>query len=214
MLTVHSLKIDGNLTLEKVSAALDVQAEFHFIDNINWPNYPYKPEVRFKMAYNEGNIFLKYFVNEKTVRAKYGEDNGKIWTDSCVELFCIPGNDDIYYNLEFNCIGATLIGAGASREGRQRAGIEITSQVQRLSSLGNLPFEERAIGEEWNITLIIPFSAFYLHQITSLKGKTIRGNFYKCGDELTEPHFVSWNPIRFEKPNFHLPEFFGKIMFD
>ena len=27
---------------------------------------------------------------------------------------------------------------------------------------------------------------------------SIRANFYKCGDELQKPHFLSWNPIKIE----------------
>jgi hypothetical protein len=36
-------------------------------------------------------------------------------------------------------------------------------------------------------------------------------NFYKCGDETPEPHFLSWNPIDLPKPNFHVPQFFGQL---
>lgn len=39
-------------------------------------------------------------------------------------------------------------------------------------------------------------------------------NFYKCGDKLQTPHFLSWNPINLEKPNFHCPEFFGTLNFE
>ena len=35
----------------------------------------------------------------------------------------------------------------------------------------------------------------------------------KCGDDLTVPHFLSWNPIKTEKPDFHRPEFFGTVKF-
>ena len=45
-------------------------------------------------------------------------------------------------------------------------------------------------------------------------GKEIRANFYKCGDELDKPHYLSWNPINLEKPNFHCPEFFGTLFFE
>ena len=41
----------------------------------------------------------------------------------------------------------------------------------------------------------------------------IIANFYKCGDKLQTPHFLSWNPIDLEKPNFHCPEFFGMLRF-
>jgi hypothetical protein len=39
-------------------------------------------------------------------------------------------------------------------------------------------------------------------------------NFYKCGDELPTPHFLSWNPIEWKEPSFHRPEQFGKLIFE
>lgn len=47
-------------------------------------------------------------------------------------------------------------------------------KVQRWSSLGREDFEER-VGEcSWEVALVIPYSAFFMHNITSLDGKTIR----------------------------------------
>ena len=49
--------------------------------------------------------------------------------------------------------------------------------------------------------------------ITDFGGRTLHGNFYKCGDLLQVPHFLSWNPIQLPKPCFHCPEFFGELIF-
>jgi hypothetical protein len=42
----------------------------------------------------------------------------------------------------------------------------------------------------------------------------IKANFYKCGDELQTPHFLSWNPIEIDQPDFHRPDFFGTLEFE
>jgi hypothetical protein len=47
-----------------------------------------------------------------------------------------------------------------------------------------------------------------------VKGKKMRGNFYKCGDELSVPHFVSWTKINTPNPSFHVPECFGGLEFE
>ncbi len=52
-----------------------------------------------------------------------------------------------------------------------------------------------------------------MHAIDSLEGKRIPANFYKCGDKLRTPHFLSWNKIEIEKPDFHRPDFFGELHF-
>ena len=103
------------------------------------------------------------------------------------------------------------MGAGAQRNNREHAPAEVTARIQRWSSLGRTPFEERMEDTSWEVALVIPYSVFFKHQLDSLDGKTIKANFYKCGDELRTPHFLSWNPINIEKPDFHRPDFFGML---
>ena len=45
-------------------------------------------------------------------------------------------------------------------------------------------------------------------------GDTIKANFYKCGDDMPQKHYLSWHPIRIEKPNFHRPDHFGTLIFE
>ncbi|MFY9152364.1 MAG: carbohydrate-binding family 9-like protein, partial [Prolixibacteraceae bacterium] len=60
----------------------------------------------------------------------------------------------------------------------------------------------------------IPWEVFYKHELKPVSGKKMRGNFYKCGDGLSVPHFVSWTKIKTEKPSFHEPAFFGGLEFE
>ena len=57
------------------------------------------------------------------------------------------------------------------------------------------------------------FCIFFHHNIKDVKGKTFRANFYKCGDKLTVPHYVTWSPVETVKPDYHQPEYFGNIKF-
>lgn len=202
----------ASVPVESVPALLDEEkVAFQPINTVNWEDFPYNPVVEFRIAHTEDTILLHYKVKEASVRAVAGRDNGSVWEDACVEFFSIPAGDGIYYNVECNCSGTLLIGAGTGRNNRQHASQEVLDKVQRWSSLGREAFPER-IGEcGWEVALIIPFSVFFLHNITSLDGKSIRANFYKCGDKLQTPHFLSWNPIELPAPNFHCPEFFGML---
>lgn len=184
------------------------------INIVNWKTYPYQPEVAFRIAHTNDAILLHYIVTENSVRAKYGEDNGSVWTDSCVEFFSIPAGDEIYYNLECNCIGTILLAVGPERNNREHASKEVTKQVKRWASLGREPFEERIGTCTWEVALLIPYAVFFKHTIKSLDGMGINCNFYKCGDELQTPHFLSWNPIYTENPDFHRPDFFGLLEFE
>ena len=213
-LYVKKISLKG-VSVEAVPALLDAEGiAFVPIETVNWKEYSYRPETFFRIAHTGDAIVLHYKVREASVRAVAAADNGPVWEDACVEFFSSPTNDGIYYNMECNCTGTLLVGTGSSRNGREPASQTILDNVQRWASLGRAPFEER-IGEcTWEVVLIIPAATYFKHQVKSLSGKTMRANFYKCGDKLQTPHFLSWNPIAVEAPDFHRPEFFGTLRFE
>jgi hypothetical protein len=43
-------------------------------------------------------------------------------------------------------------------------------------------------------------------------GQSWRGNFFKCAEEISHPHWASWSPV--DELNFHLPRCFGTIHFE
>jgi len=203
----------NNPTAEELSFQFDKLAvPFHRIDTINWKSYPYCPEVSFRIAHNGEAILLNYRINERDIKAVCNQDNGRIWEDSCVEFF-ISFTEGTYYNIECNCIGKILIGKGSGRrEDRIRLPETLLQHVDRWSSLGNSPVENRS--GDWEVSLIIPKEIFYPEIVSTFNNVKARGNFYKCGDRLQTPHYLSWNPIQSEIPNFHLPEFFGQLRFE
>lgn len=83
--------------------------------------------------------------------------------------------------------------------------------IKRSSSLGTKPFEEKKGNFEWKLTVEIPFSLIGI-QIDELP-TAIKANFYKCGDETSVPHYLSWSNIMTKEPDFHQPEFFGELIF-
>jgi hypothetical protein len=199
--------------LEEISLLLDKQNDRINIDTVNWEGYSYKPEVQLSIAYSDNEIFLKYYINENYFKAEKTESNQMVCEDSCVEFFVSPWADGIYYNIEFNGIGTCLMGTGTARGNNIKVSPEIISGIRRLSSAGTNPVEELKGEYSWNITVAIPFKVFFLHKIKSLKGKMFMANFYKCGDKLTVPHYVTWNPVGTLKPDFHQPEYFGMLKF-
>ena len=184
------------------------------IEIVNWSdNYPYAPKVDFIIAHTGKEILLKFFIQEQSVLALTAEDNGEVWTDSCVEFF-INFDETGYYNFEFNCIGTALLGFRKEKNNFVRADKKILDAIGRKSTLGNTPFPEKKGNENWELTLNIPVSSFFKHNIQNLSGIKAKANFYKCGDHLNVPHFVSWSPINNPTPNFHLEKFFGEIEFE
>lgn len=188
--------------------------EYTPISNVNWPkDYPYKPKVEFAAAHTGDAILLHYRVEEQSVRAVAKQDQEHIWEDSCVEFFCMPAQDGFYYNVECNCTGKLLLAVGKDRNERQPAPAEVTQSIDRWASLGTTPFDTRLEPTKWELALRLPLTIFFRHNFDNLDGMTASGNFYKCGDCLPVPHFISWKPIRTETPDFHRPEFFGEMKF-
>jgi hypothetical protein len=203
----------GSPALEEISARLDEQKGKLFIDTINWKRYDYKPEVAISIAYSDYEIFLKYYITENYFKAEKTDSNQMVCEDSCVEFFVSPEDDGIYYNMEFNAIGTCFLGIGTDRATNKLVKPEIISKIRRLTSAGTEPFMEKSGNCEWTITIAIPFEVFSHHQVTYLKGKIFRANFYKCGDKLSVPHYVTWNPVGTDKPDYHQPEHFGLLKF-
>lgn len=200
--------------LELVNEAIDLEIEALQLDVVNWKDFPYKPIVSVQIAYNENELFIQYKVNEQTVKAQITESNGPVWTDSCVEFFLSPGGNDEYYNLEINCIGTALLGFRKKGEPPIHATRKQIATIRRISSLGELPFPEQKTDTQWEMTIAMPWEVFFNHALKPVKGKKMRGNFYKCGDEMSVPHFISWTKIITEKPSFHVPESFGGLEFE
>lgn len=199
--------------LDEISEKLDRMNFKNPVEVLNWKGFGYKPDVKFSIAYTGHEILLKFYVTEQWFKAEKTETNQDVFEDSCVEFFVSPSDDEIYYNLEFNGIGTCLMGSGKGREDRKRADPEIISRIRRKTSVGEKSVSEKSGGFSWTITMAIPFNVFFNHSITELKGKTFRANFYKCGDKLSVPHYVTWNPVETEKPDYHRPEYFGILKF-
>lgn len=180
----------------------------------NWPDqFPYSPRAEAFLWHTGNRLHIVYRADEEHVAATVEADNGPVYTDSCMEFFIAFDNNG-YYNIESNCIGKILM---SHRRGRDLdihyAAADTLGSIERTPSLGTAPFECKKAAGPWQLRLDIPASAFFKHSLASFKGVEARANIYKCGDKLPVPHFLSWNAITAEKPNFHLPEFFASIIF-
>lgn len=127
----YSEAINKDSDLGEISIFLNA-LEFKNIETQSWPEYNYKPEIRFTMAHSGDCVFLKFQVSEKFLQAQYRQNNEPVSKDSCVEFFfAVDGSTD-YYNFEFNCIGTCKVGFGSNkRETRDCLPDEIIDQISR-----------------------------------------------------------------------------------
>lgn len=197
--------------IEKVFATLEGEA----VACCNWPaEFPYAPAVSVKLFHNSKKLFVKFDVTEKDIQAKVAEDQGRTWTDPCVEFFVSPQGNMDYYNFECTCTGKLLLAWHPAGEPKESAPADVIDSVVRHPSLGTECFPLRTGEHTWSVIEVIPATALFRSGIDSWKGKRMSANFYKCGDELPTPHFISWAPIEWKEPSFHRPEFFGELEFE
>ncbi len=208
-----------------ISGVLGRVPETYRIGEVCWALYSYKPCVFFKIARIADGLMLRYMVSGNSIRAVNNKTNGPVYEDSCVEFF-FSEDGKHYYNFEFNCIGTALVGYGSSRENREWIEPLRIEKILRFPSRGREPFSEKKGSVTWQLSVYIPFTFFkemhllkkYISEGHSSAYGTntghFRANFYKCGDKLSTPHFLSWNRILTEKPDFHRPEYFGDLIFE
>ncbi len=172
------------------------------LDQLNWADFPYQPQVTASLLYNDDYLLVKYYVEEQELRLVNHIDQSRVCEDSCVEFF-VSADDNGYFNFEFNAKGTCLAAFGKERAFRIFLSDDQMNQILRFpqETVQNHPNVVT-----WSIILAIPFSI-----IGTPPNKEYHANFYKCGDKHQVPHFLSWNPINTESPDFHKPECFGRI---
>ncbi|MDE6175671.1 MAG: hypothetical protein K2F88_08930 [Duncaniella sp.] len=202
------------LNTDAIFNRLESSGVRHNIGELNWKDqYPYHPLTTFTIAHSDNYIYVNFFVRCNYLRAVNFENNSPVYEDSCVMFFVQPEGSKKYWNFEFNCIGAIK---SSHRESRNQAVTHLSdaeiATIAVLPSCGRRPFQEVEGLFTWDILAAIPLSLLGV----KYEGKPIKlnGNFYKCASGTSQPHFLSWSPVPTPAPDFHQPQYFGKIVLD
>ena len=206
--------VPANRSVEELNSHF-AAVESNVIECCNWAKeFPYTPKVSFAMFHDGENLYIKFDVTENDIHTLVTEDFGRIWTDPCVEFFVSPEGNLDYYNFECTCIGKMLMAWHPNGAAKEDAPMDIINNIERIPSLGTENFALREGENSWSLIEIIPAASLFRSGVESWEGKKMRANFYKCGDNLPTPHFISWNAIEWPEPSFHRPEFFGELIFE
>ncbi len=178
------------------------------------------PETRLRLLYDAERLYGLFQVHDRYVRSRHTRFLDPVYTDSCVEIFLQPRPGRGYLNFEFNAGGAFLIShitdparvPGGFREYRKVAPAD-GATVRTRASLPAVVEPERVGPCVWTLAFSIPFALLtaYAGATPPAPGAEWRVNFYKCGDETSHPHWISWSPV--DELNFHLPRCFGALRF-
>lgn len=174
--------------------------------NSSWPDYGTDCSAWFSMLYSPQAFLLKFFIKNDFFKSVPRAVNQSVHLDNCVEFFVQFNDDACYYNIEFNCLGSGKMAYGAGNKNRKYISADGVGNI-----LTSTHMEQKGDRFNWEMMLMIPVSSFEFHQLKPDKNLKCRGNFYKCGDLLPQPHFLTWSRIEAKRPNFHSPAFFKPI---
>ena len=179
------------------------------------------PDARVKLLHDEQGLHVRFRVIDRYVRCLTTEYQGPVYEDACVEMFIQPKPDLGYFNFEVNCGGVLLL---KYVEDPTRTKEELAKATDVPGELGSriaishtldAPIDpERAEPTEWSVWYTVPFDVLesYIGPLDVAENHTWRGNFYKCAENNSHPHWASWAPIGKEL-NFHVPDHFAPLHF-
>jgi hypothetical protein len=181
----------------------------------------HRPHTRARLLYDAHGLHGIFQVHDRFVRCVRTEYHSEVWKDSCVEFFAEPKRDAGYFNFEFNCGGAFLCSHIVDPTRTPNGFAQFTKVpadlgrwIQVRASLPRVVDPEITDPVVWTLQFHIPFKLFemYVGPLGAVAGQAWRGNFYKCADDGSHPHWGSWSPV--DEFNFHLPRCFGTLGFE
>lgn len=178
-----------------------VYDDYANIADYPWGDY-YCPDARACVRWDEGGLWVTLCAREERISAHETQFGGPVCVDSCLEFFLnpCPAAQDKYVNVEVNARGTMHIGVGKERGDRRV--LQEMPEDMRLSVSGHMD-------GWWAVRYYLSWKL--LEELTGAPHEAeMRGNFYTC-DESIHPHFGCWSPVLAPAPDFHRPEYFGKL---
>jgi len=178
------------------------------------------PNTLVRLGYDRSSLALFFRVDDRYIRATAEEHQQSVCQDSCVEFFFSPGPDSDcgYFNFEINCGGTFLFHYHplSTRETVVELPKTHYSRIRIYHSLPQIVDREIDHCLTWTVAFQIPLDILedYCRVITPAPSAVWRCNFYKCADKTSHPHWLTWAPVPAPKPDFHLPQFFGRLVFE
>ena len=181
----------------------------------------HRPRTRAKVLYDNAGIYVLFHVADRYVRCVETRHQGRVWLDSCVEFFVQP-TPTHYFNIEITCGGTILLyrmpvpprGPDGKFAGHTIVPAGELDAIRVYHSLPRAVPDEIAEPVDWCVEYFVPDALLerYAGPLPPPPQRRWLGNFYKCADASSHPHWAAWAPI--ERFDFHQPECFGSLAFE
>lgn len=212
--------ISGAITID-ANWDKEVWANVEAVELINYMGQKpeFSPVTHAKLLYDQDHIYGIFRVQDRFVLSKVMNVNGHVSGDSCVEFFFSPDENSPlkYFNLEINAGGTPLL--HYVTEPRKTYQAIDAEHIQKIDIAHSMPREiTTEIPEDtvWTIEFKVPLSMLtnFGTVTTPAPGVKWKANFYKTASRTSNPHYFTWNVVENPRPDFHLPQYFGTLIFE
>lgn len=180
------------------------------LDVFRWRDNGYEPDVFVKLFHDGENMYVHFTACETEILGRYRKTHDPVCDDSCVEIFFYPEGEKNYINFETNVLGTLSVGFGSKKEMREN--LSDSPEIFDIRTSVKNPDEYN--DDKWTLEYKIPFSFINKYYPGFQPENGLRANFYKCGEDVRYPHYGMWCEIIAEEEEFHLPEYFGRLIFE
>jgi hypothetical protein len=209
--TMSEITIDGRLDEAAWRGATAV-GDFKF----PWWKTGLKEQTVSKLLWNDEFLYVAFRCDDAHIWAEQIERDSPVYQDDCVELFTAPNSVHPfnYFNIEMNVGGAFLDRHHPSGPGKAETPNWNARGVRIATTVDGTLNDDTDTDRSWMLEAAIPFANFasvaqhtppHLEDVWHL-------NLNRLGGK-TNPQYSQWSPGRTERPQFHAPQYFGRVIF-
>lgn len=158
-----------------------------------------------QLCYTDEALFVHLRAAEQDIRAENTEPLSPVYEDSCLEFFFQLPDSDNYFNFEINPNGCLCAQYGPEKADR--------TDLVRSDAEAYFDIQTGRTSDGWEVFYKIPLRFLRLFDPDYRFEGELAANLYKCGNKTVSRHYLAWQPVDLEAPDFHCPEFFGTMRF-
>lgn len=193
-------------TICKVAGVVDwAQIPKFAIDHVQWTE-DFGIRAGGQLCYDSENLYVHLYAVEDEIRAEYTAPLSPVYEDSCLELFFTNEAHESYFNFEVNPNGCLHVQAGPARNNRV--------SIVKGNDAEYFEIKAQRTEDGWEVAYRIPLEFIRIFWPDYEFSGDLLANAYKCGNQTVHKHYLTWNPVRSETPDFHRPEDFGRMSFE
>ncbi len=178
-----------------------------------------KEQTVAKLLWDDQYLYVYYRCQDAHIWATHTQRDSAVYVDDCVEVFTAPDPDqpDNYFNIEMNVRGAFL--DQHHPDGPDGPDVEVVKEwnasgVKIATTVSGTLNDDSDTDRCWTLEAAIPLANFsdVAKHTPPKPGDVWHLNLNRLGGE-TNPQFSQWTPSKTEKPQFHAPRDFGRVVF-